>query len=258
MITIFLKYWYVVFVSSCIGLSLGFGLFVAKPYKYEAAAQIYPAKIVLDHKTSITGVDFEGVDQLLHRVRQPTIYTNHELKACGIDAYKNPRSKLFDVVKLSKGKGQNSIIELKVILESRDLAVSCSQAIFEKIRKSQNEYFQPYLQNLKFLLKENQNRTIKVESLLSDSSQNNSSSSLIYFLNRDKLAFLISEASRLEYLTSFRGWHEAQLVAPIYASELPLEPNLMPHLWTGLFFGAAAGFILALMISIRFNNAKRF
>jgi LPS O-antigen subunit length determinant protein (WzzB/FepE family) len=237
-----LESWKAILATGLVGLLGAAGFIAVTPSQYEATAQIQMAQIAPNNNNSNPlGVNVEDPNLLMARLKLPSSYTEDEIKACGLQDLKLPAESLANIVKLSPVKGVNSIVELKIRLESNDQAVSCAQSLFENIRDSQNNIVKPYIEEAKALLTKYQARLSEAQSLVSRVDKSGSALSAAYLANRDEVKFLTDESIRLNTFITSGDVRQAKLVAPIYASDVPVFPkkkiSLLVGMLAGLFLG---------------------
>lgn len=230
-----LESWKTILATGLVGLLGAAGFIAVTPSQYEATAQIQMAQIPPGNG-GFHGSSVEDPNLLIARLKLPSSYTEDEIKACGLHA-----ESLAKAAKLSLIKGVNSVVELKIYHASKDQAVSCAQSIFENIRDLQNNIVKPYIEVAKALLTKYQTRLSEAQSLVARADKSGSALSAAYLANRDEVKFLTDESIRLNNLISAGDTHQAKLVAPIYAYDIPVFPkkkiSLLVAMLAGLFLG---------------------
>lgn len=241
--------WKAILATGIVGLLGAAGFIAVTPSQYEATAQIQMAQIAPNNNNNSNplGVNVEDPNLLMARLKLPSSYTEDEIKACGLQDLKLPAESLANTAKLSPVKGVGSIVELKIRLESKDQAVSCAQSLFENIRDSQNNIVKPYIEEAKALLTKYQARLAEAQSLVARADKSGSALSAAYLANRDEVKFLTDESIRLNNLISAGDTRQAKLVAPIYASDIPVFPKKKISLLVGLLAGLFLGVLFVMM-----------
>jgi LPS O-antigen subunit length determinant protein (WzzB/FepE family) len=242
-----LESWKAILATGLVGLLGAAGFIVFTPSQYEATAQIQMAQIAPNNNSNPLVVNVEDPNLLMARLKLPSSYTEDEIKACGLQDLKLPAESLANTAKLSPVKGVSSIVELKIRLESKDQAVSCAQSLFENIRDSQNNIVKPYIEEAKALLTKYQARLTEAQSLVARADKSGSALSAAYLANRDEVKFLTDESIRLNNLISAGDTRQAKLVAPIYASDIPVFPKKKISLLVGLLAGLFLGVLFVMM-----------
>ena len=242
-----LESWKIILATGLVGLLGAAGFIVFTPSQYEATAQIQMAQIAPNNNSNPLGVNVEDPNLLMARLKLPSSYTEDEIKACGLQDLKLPAESLANTAKLSPVKGVSSIVELKIRLESKDQAVSCAQSLFENIRDSQNNIVKPYIEEAKALLTKYQARLAEAQSLVARADKSGSALSAAYLANRDEVKFLTDESIRLNNLISAGDTRQAKLVAPIYASDIPVFPKKKISLLVGLLAGLFLGVLFVMV-----------
>lgn len=218
------------------------------PNQYQAVAQIQMAQLSISNSNSNSnsnsfGVSIEDPSLLLARLKLPTSYLAKEIKECGFEDSKYPSEDLAKALEFSVVKGVGSLIELKINRDSKDLAISCAQSLFERIKISQNEIIKPFIEEAKNLLPQYHDRLNNARSLvyLADKS---GVASAAYLVNRDEVRFLNEEILRLNTFIASADLRQAKLVSPIYASDIPAFPNINKSLIAGVFVGVFLRFFI--------------
>lgn len=246
-----LESWKAILATGIVGLLGAAGFILVTPSQYEATAQIQMAQIAPNNNNNNNsnplGVNVEDPNLLMARLKLPSSYTEDEIKACGLQDLKLPAESLANTAKLSPVKGVGSIVELKIRLESKDQAVSCAQSLFENIRDSQNNIVKPYIEEAKALLTKYQARLTEAQSLVARADKSGSALSAAYLANRDEVKFLTDESIRLNNLISAGDTRQAKLLAPIYASDIPVFPKKKISLLVGLLAGLFLGVLFVMM-----------
>jgi capsular polysaccharide biosynthesis protein len=239
--------WKTIVLTGVFGV-LGAVVFIwVTPNQYQATAQIQMAQIsASNNNTNPQGVNIEDPNLLITRLKLPSTYSAQEIKACGFESAEIPSEALMKVVKISVVKGVGSIVELKINLDSKHLAITCAQSLFENIKASQNEIINPFIEEAKMLLLKYQNRLTNSQSLVSRADKSGAALSAAYLANRDEVKFLTEEILRLNTFITTADTRQAKLVSPIYASDIPVEPKKKIALFAGLFAGLFVGLLLML------------
>jgi hypothetical protein len=217
------------------------------PNQYQATAQIQMAQISANsNNTNPLGVNIEDPNLLMARLRLPSTFSNQEIKACDFESAEAPSEALVKIAKFSPVKGVLSMIELKVNRDSKEVAITCAQSLFENIKASQNEIIKPYIEEAKTLLVKYQERLTNSQALVSRADKSGAALSAAYLANRDEVKFLTEEILRLNTFITTADTRQAKLVSPIYASDIPVAPKKKIALIVGLFAGLFLGLLLML------------
>lgn len=226
------------------------------PNQYQASAQIqigqYSAN---DNTVNPLVVNIEPPNLLLARLKSPATYLAKEIKACGFEYSKSPSEVLAEKAKFSTVKGVDTWIELKINHESKEIAIACTQSLFERIKTSQNEIIKPSIEKAKDSLLKYQERSNNAQSIISRADKSGASLSAAYLSTRDELKFLSEEILRLNTFISSVDTRQAKLISPIYASDIPVAPKKRTILMAGIFGGLFLG--LLLMIGKRVLTAYK-
>lgn len=239
-----LEYWKLIISAGLIGLIVGLGIIFFVPNQYEAIAHVKVAQIGVDTTNPVV-TNLEDPNLLITRMKWPSFYSSENMKICDLGESKNHGESLVNLVKVSTLKGINSIIELRIRMNSRDQSINCLQAVFQNIRQSQSNILKPYIYQSEILLLDYQTRLKNVHNFINKADESNSELSAIYLISRDEIKFLTAEILRLKGIIGSGQNRGAELVAPIYASEAPVSPNKKQSLLIGLLGGLFLGVLFA-------------
>lgn len=240
--------WKAIILTGLLGLVGSIAYLWVTPNQYQATAQIQIAQLSANsnNNTNPLGVNIEDPNLLMARLKLPTTYSAHEIKACGFESSATPSETLAASAKFSAVKGVGSMIELKINRDNKETAIACAKSLFENIKASQNEIIKPYTEEAKTLLVKYQDRLTNSLSLVSRFDKSGAALSVAYLANRDEVKFLTEEILRLSTFITIAETRQAKLVSPIYASDVPVAPKKKIALIAGLFAGLFLGFLLML------------
>ncbi len=238
--------WKSIAVAGVLGIVGATTFLWVTPNQYQATAQIQMAQISANNNnnnnnTNPFGVNIEEPNLLMARLKLPTAYSSHEIKACGLEDARAPFEDLANAAKFSAVKGVGSMIELKINRDSKEVAVACAQSLFENIKASQNLIIKPYIEEAKTLLIKYQDRLSNSQSLVSRADKSGAALSAAYLANRDEVKFLTEEVLRLNTFITTADTRQAKLVSPIYASDKSVFPKKKMSLIAGLLVGLFSG-----------------
>ncbi len=248
--------WKAIIATGILGVAAALAFVMVTPSQYEATAQIQMAQIsISNNNTNPLGSNVELPSLLIARHQVPSAYTEDEIKACGLEGKKMPQESLSKLAKFTPVKGVDSIVELKIRLESKEGALACAQALFENVKESQSLIIKPYIEEAKSLLAKYQVRLQETQVLVAKADKSGSALSAAYLANRDEVKFLTDESIRLNALITSGDARQTKLVAPVYVSDLPVFPKKSISLVLGLLAGLFAGLLLVLLRKA-WNNYK--
>ncbi len=242
-----LESWRAILATGIIGVLAALGFVVITPSQYEATAQIQMAQIAISNNTNPLGANVESPSLLMARYQIPSAYTLEEIKACGLEGKKVPQESLATIAKFKLVKGVDSVVELKIRLESKDQALACAQALFENIKASQGLIFKPYIEEAKSLLGNYSVRLQAAQALVAKVDKSGGPFSAAFLVNRDEVKFLTDESIRLNAVITSGDTRQTKLVSPIYVSDNPVFPEKKISLVLGLFAGLFVGLFLVLL-----------
>jgi len=235
------NHWKFILAGGLIGFSLGWALVIVTPPKYEVAA-LFSVTQIKGSEGSSQAVNLEDPGALIFIAKLPVIYGPEEFSACGTQGNPDPGGALIDTIKLATFKGNNSIMELRVVGASLDQATSCFNAVFNLLKKER-------LRLIDLRKKFMQDRLTYYRSELEDAKRAIQSSPklevlqlAVYQSTRDELKFFRAQINRLEEdLESFQDGGTI-LITPPYGVGSPIYPKvkwiLSISLFIGLFLGA--------------------
>lgn len=248
--------WKAIIATGMLGVAAALTFVMVTPSQYEATAQIQMAQIsISNNNTNPLGSNVELPSLLIARHQVPSTYTEDEIKACGLEGKKMPQESLSKLAKFTPVKGVDSIVELKIRLESKEGALACAQALFENVKESQSLIIKPYIEEAKSLLAKYQVRLQETQALVAKADKSGSALSAAYLANRDEVKFLTDESIRLNALITSGDARQTKLVAPVYVSDLPVFPKKSVSLVVGLLAGLFVGLLLVLLRKA-WNNYK--
>ncbi len=248
--------WKAIIATGILGVAAALAFVMVTPSQYEATAQIQMAQIsISNNNTNPLGSNVELPSLLIARHQVPSAYTEDEIKACGLEGKKMPQESLSKLAKFTPVKGVDSIVELKIRLESKEGALACAQALFENVKESQSLIIKPYIEEAKSLLAKYQVRLQETQALVAKADKSGSALSAAYLAIRDEVKFLTDESIRLNALITSGDARQTKLVAPVYVSDLPVFPKKSISLVLGLLAGLFAGLLLVLLRKA-WNNYK--
>ncbi len=238
----------IIIIFSFLGLLGALGFLMVTPNKFEAVAKIQMGR--LSPEKILTWVNAEDPNLLMYRLKTPSSYSAVEIKACDLDNEKVPNESLVELLNFFVPKGLNNILELRVSLTSKEKAYSCTLAIFEYIRESQNQINKIHIDRAKGLLMEYRPRLKEVinHGSLGGSGQSISST---FFPSKDDVKPLAEEILRLNNLIN--NVEQAKLIAPIHVLDTPIFRKTFTAIGIGFFAGLLLGLMLALIRRISIN-----
>lgn len=248
----FLKTTYkTILIFGAAGLAIATAYLAITPKQYEATAQIAMAQIGTannnnNNNLNPLGINIEEPSLLIARMAQPTSFTPQVVSGCGMEKTANSGAVLSKSIKLAPPKGVANVVELRVLGKSPEVALSCAQAIFDLIKATQSQIVAPYIEEAKIKLKDDEERLAKAKDLLAKADKSGSAMGAAYLSTRDEIRFLLDEITALKNVVTSNQNRATRLIAPIFASDIPVAPKKRLVLAGGLFGGLFAGLLLAL------------
>lgn len=237
--------WMVIVGVGLLGLIGAIWFNISSPDKYQATIQIQMAQ-TFSNNVNNSLVNAEEYSILVARLKLPSNYSIMEIVACGVEQAPKPYETLAYMIVPSLIKGSSSAFEIKILMESRSQLLVCANAIFEKIRGSQNLIIKPYVEDAQIRLKKYQLRLQEAKATISLADKAGFALSAAYLAARDDVRYINDEISRLNYFIKFTDYQQAKLISPIYIPETPYNRSIKVLLLVGLLAGLFLGFLLAL------------
>ncbi len=231
-----------------VGLAIATAYLAITPKQYEATAQIAMAQIGTANNNNLNPlrINIEEPSLLIARMTQPTSFTPQVISSCGMEESANSGAVLSKSIKLAPPKGVANVVELRTFGKSPEAALGCAQAIFDLIKNTQAQIVAPYIEEAKIKLKDDEERLAKAKDLVAKADKSGSAMGAAYLSTRDEIRFLLDEITSLKNVVTSNQNRATRLIAPIYASDIPVAPKKRIVLAAGLFGGLFAGLLLAL------------
>lgn len=239
------KEWRWLFGGALVGIFLSASYLAMVPKKYEAQGLFQGAKVL--------GVDLEGTQPLIERLKFPTFYAPEQLVACDVPIDQSPLV-LVNQIKVEVLKG-TSILRLSYQARSRENAIECLASVVGRLIDFQNKKANGPLEEAKRQLELTKAQLEDAETLLkilerrSMNSLNAAETKFSQMLlvmstslfKKDQVTALrksvLEQAARLEPpATEAAAWLE-----PIYAPDKAVAPKRLPTLAGGLLGGLILG-----------------
>ena len=239
--------WKTITIFGLIGIVLSIAYLVITPRQYEATAQIVMAQIgATNSNLNPLGVNIEEPALLMVRLVVPTSFTPTEIAACGFEGKPDAAAALAKAIKLVPVRGVPNVVELKTFGNSPEAAKDCANAIFDFTKTSQAQIVAPYIEEAKIKLADDEQRINRAKELVSRSDKGGSAMSAAYLSTRDEIRYLLDEIMGLKNILASNQNRATRLLAPIYASDIPISPKKRIALAGGLFAGLFLGLLIAL------------
>jgi LPS O-antigen subunit length determinant protein (WzzB/FepE family) len=243
-----------ILIFGVLGIILSITYLAITPKQYEATAQIVMAQISTannnnnnnNNNISPLGINIEEPALLISRLSSPTSYTPETLVACGLHDQANAALALSKSIKLTIPKGVANVVDLKTFGGSQQVAQDCALAVFELIKTTQAQIVAPYIEEVKIKLAQDEDRLQKAKEVVARSDKSGTAVSASYLATRDEIRYLLDEITALNNVVTTSQNRATRILAPIYASDLPIAPKKRNILAVGLFGGLFFGLLIAL------------
>ena len=238
-----------ILVFGILGIAAAIAYLAITPKQYEARAQIVMAQIGAtnnNNNISPLGINIEEPGLMITRLSNPTSFTPVELAACGFEDKPDGAATLVKSIKLAPAKGAPNVVELKTFGASPEVAKGCANAIFDLAKKTQAQIVAPYIEEAKGKLADNEQRINSAKELMLRSDKAGFAMSAAYLSNRDEIVYLLNEINNLKNILISDKNRATRLIAPVYASDMPISPKKRMALVAGLFGGLFLGLLIAL------------
>ncbi|MDO8714683.1 MAG: Wzz/FepE/Etk N-terminal domain-containing protein [Polynucleobacter sp.] len=245
--------WKAIAIFGLTGMALSIAYLAMTPNQYEASVQIAMAQIGAannnnnnNNNNSPLGVNIEEPALLISRLSSPTSFTPEAIAACGLQEQANAGVSLSKSIKLTPAKGVASVVELKTFGGTPKSAQDCALGVFELIKTTQAQIVAPYIEEAKVKLADDEDRLQKAKDLVARSDKSGAAVGASYLSTRDEIRYLLDEITALKNILTSNQNRATRMVAPIYASDMPIAPKKRMALAAGLFSGLFLGLLLAL------------
>jgi len=250
-IALFLKRaWKGIAITGLIGVACSIAYLAITSSQYQAAAQIQMAQIGVANNRSGNlnplGINIEEPGLLIARFSTPTSFTPETIAACGLEGVKGANVVLAKSIKFSLPKGVANVVDLKTTAQTPQGAVQCATAIFELIKTTQAQIVKPYIEEASVKLADSEERLARAKDLVLRADKSGSGMGAAYLSTRDEISYLLDEIAALKNMLANNQNRATRLVAPIYASDIPIAPKKQIVLLGGLFGGLFLGLLIAL------------
>jgi LPS O-antigen subunit length determinant protein (WzzB/FepE family) len=105
----------------------------------------------------------------------------------------------------------------------------------------------PYIEEAKVKLVDDEDRLQKAKDLVARSDKSGAAIGASYLSTRDEIRYLLDEITSLRNVVTSNQNLATRMVAPIYASDVPIAPKKRMVLASGLLGGLFLGLLLALV-----------
>jgi capsular polysaccharide biosynthesis protein len=248
-IDLFIESWKLIVVTGLLGVLAAIGYLMATPNQYQATAQIQMAQLITGSSyTNISRVNVEDPNLLMTRLKLPTSYSPEVIKLCGFENESFPAESLASSIKFSSVKGTASMVELKINRDSKEVALDCTQALFESIKTFQYQIIKAHVERLKALLINSETKLANVQSFFYRMEKLDAAPiSASYLFQLDEIRFLKEEIFRLNTNILYSDGGGAKLIAPIYVFDAPIFPKKKISLIIGLMAGIFLGLLFVIL-----------
>lgn len=239
--------WQSIAMVGLLGFLGGVSYIALAPKYYEAISQVRMAQIGTSSASSPFGVPIEEPLALISRMQVPSSIANDVSIQCEVGDAADAVTAIYKLVKLSPIKGVPGVVEVKVLSSTKELAKSCSIAIFENIKKSQMALTQVLLEEAKSKLATDDARIESARKLIASAHQLGAAMPAAYLTARDELNFYLADREKMVDLINSVQSRGTTFVSPIYVSDKPAHPNK----GISILVGTLAGIFLGLLIALR-------
>lgn len=174
---------------------------------------------------------------MIVRLSNPTSFTPTETAACGFEDKSDAAATLVKSIKLAPAKGAPNVVELKTFGSSPDAAKGCANSIFDFFKKTQAQIVAPYIEEAKIKLADDEARINRAKEVVIKSDKGGSDKSASYLSTRDEIRYLLDEVTGLKNILASNQNRATRLIAPIYASVIPISPPQKMHSFVGGIVG---------------------
>ncbi|QWD04215.1 hypothetical protein G6720_01680 [Polynucleobacter paneuropaeus] len=243
-----------ILIFGVLGVVIATAYLAITPKQYEASVQIAMAQTSSannnnnnnnNNNISPLGINIEEPALLIARLSSPTSYTPKAIAACGLQDQINAALALSKAIKVTIPKGVANLVDLKTFGESPQVAQDCAQGVFDLIKTTQAQIVAPYIEEAKVKLADDQERLQKAKEVVARSDKSGAAMSASYLSTRDEIHYLLDEITALKNVVTSNQNRATRMVAPIYASDVPIAPKKRIALTAGLLGGLFLGLLVA-------------
>ena len=232
-------------IFGALGIAAVFAYLVIIPKHYEASVQIVMAQIsIANYNISPLGINIEEPEMLIARLSSPTSLTPETLAACDLQGQANPALAPSKSIQLAIPKGVPNVVVVKTFGTSPEVAKGCANAIFDLVKKTQAQFVAPYIEETKIKLADAEDRLAKAKELLAKADKSGSAIDAIYLSMRDEIRYLLDEITALKNALAINQNRTTRLIAPVYASDMPIGPKKRNILLAGFIGGVLLGLLI--------------
>ena len=139
------------------------------------------------------------------------------------------------------------MVDIKTFGGTPQSAQQCLQAVFDLVKTTQSQIVTPYIEEAKVKLVDDEDRLQKAKDLVARSDKSGAAIGASYLSTRDEIRYLLDEITSLRNVVTSNQNLATRMVAPIYASDVPIAPKKRMVLASGLLGGLFLGLLLALV-----------
>jgi len=243
-----IKAWKTILLFGVLGVIGSIAYLLVAPNRYEAIAQIQMARIAVEKNP--LGANVEEPAALINRLRLPSGLNDVVNSACGLQDSRNPASDLGKIIKLTIPRGAVSMVELKVVRPTPELAKACAVSVVDWIVQSQAQMIDLIVDVTKVRYKERlaktDERLAQDKALLPKVDQSKGVISPAYFALLSEIRSLEDERERLIELMDGYLMPGATFQSSIFVDDQPIFPIKAISLLVGLLGGIFLGVMIEL------------
>jgi len=257
----FAEQWKFILSLALFGAALGTGYSLLSKPRYQVSGQIQVGKVA--------NVEVETPAMLMAKLAMPSYFSSETFQFCEVSGYADPGELLLKKVNAALNKTA-PIVTITLKTTAPNLVNQCIESILKDIRNNQNE-------NASAMLKVKKNQVqglrqkLELAENLTDSlfkashgkspqfdfgDQKFSAATLLFVKSSDmqkEVRELRTQINELEFLLEAPQTKEADLVAPIYVSSVPVGPS-SPVI---VLLGGLVGGVLAVIYLLALNILRR-
>jgi capsular polysaccharide biosynthesis protein len=254
-------------IGAVIGILCASTYVLIAPNRYEAVAKIYMAQMISQSNINNSGsnntqlVNVEDPNLLTARFSSPSSYTEKLLEVCAVgNQFHGGLKILSEIIKLSPLKGVPSVVELKVLAASPEVALACANETFDLVRVTQTLMVKPYIESIQAKLVEKEQLLAANKELLVRADKSGGIAiGAVYLSTKDEIHYLQDQIAGLQAIEESINNNPTHLVSPAYVSNVPVSPKKLAICFVGLLGGIFLGILSALIRKtyVRFGLLKR-
>jgi uncharacterized protein involved in exopolysaccharide biosynthesis len=244
-VNFFKKSWKLIICFTILGLLISVITIKNTAIEYKSTIQIQTARVLDGDIYSIKYKNIEQINELISRLRTPSNYSSELIEACSIDQKNKTIEAVLKNLKFSTIKANESVMNVEIVMSSKEQLNFCAQAIFEYVEDSQKKIIEPLLERYKKKIIDNQFRLNQIKSSLSNKEKDKVMSLSEYMVAKDEINSLREENKKIDNLLYSVEKLKTKIYSPTYIHPKSVYPKRDFLLISGLLLGLIIGILFS-------------